>query len=166
MDMHTKFVINAPAQDAWQVLGRDFATIGQWASSIPSSHLEGELSVGAVRTCQSEGFGPFPGGDFKEELIQFDQDAMAFTYKGTEGMPWFMLSARNAWSVEPLGPEKCCVHSRASIVLVWWMRPLGPLLLAMMRGGMKDFGDDLTHQIEQGKPHPRKLAVLGVQGAS
>lgn len=58
MEVRAELVINAPAEDAWAVVGERFGEIGQWASAITESVMDGPSAVGQVRTCQVPGFGP------------------------------------------------------------------------------------------------------------
>jgi hypothetical protein len=49
-----------------------FGQIGEWASPSTSSCMEAEPTIGATRTCQIAGFGPFKAGTIKERLVRFD----------------------------------------------------------------------------------------------
>ena len=72
MEMRAEVVINAPGEDAWVVVGERFGDIGEWASAITESVVDGPPAVGRVRTCQVAGFGPIAAGVVKERLIEFD----------------------------------------------------------------------------------------------
>ncbi len=159
MEIHCTILIDAPATEAWSVLGEHFASIGDWAASITASSLDGALGVGATRTCSSKGFGPFPGGEFSEVLTHFDPKSMAFSYRAVTGMPWFVSRAQNRWTVEALRENQCCVHSRATLELLWWMRPLGPILQRMMRASLRGFTEELQYRVLHGSAHPRKLGT-------
>jgi len=56
MEMRAELVINAPAEDAWAVVGERFGEAGQWASAITESVMDGPSAAGQVRTCQVAGF--------------------------------------------------------------------------------------------------------------
>jgi hypothetical protein len=58
MEMRAELVINAPAEDAWVVVGERFGQIGEWASVITESVIDGPPAADRVRTCQVAGFGP------------------------------------------------------------------------------------------------------------
>ena len=49
MEMRAEVVINAPAADAWAVIGERFGEIGQWASAITESVMDGPPAVGRAR---------------------------------------------------------------------------------------------------------------------
>ncbi len=160
MEFETEILIQASAEAAWQVLGEQFGDIAQWSATLRSSSKKGELGVGCERTCEGVGFGPFPPGEVTETLTAFDDDAHRFTYKADAGLPWFVKQARNAWSVESVGPNECIVRSKATVELVWFLRPFGSLLPLLLAHDMEHFSDELRHRVETGKPHPRKLAML------
>lgn len=150
--------IAAPASAAWTVLGERFAHIGEWAAPITDSTLEGALGVGAVRTCHIAGFGPVRPGAIKERLVYFDPEAMRLTYEAVEGMPGFIRTAINRWSVEPAGEARCVVRTHATLtlrgpmaLLGWWLRRRTTADAALVL-------DELRHRVEHGAPHPRKAA--------
>jgi len=105
MEMRAELVINAPAQDAWVVVGERFGEIAEWASAITESVMDGPPAVGRVRTSQVAGFGPIGAGVIKERLIQFDPQARSLSYEAAAGMPWLIASAVSHWSVRA-GPGR------------------------------------------------------------
>lgn len=156
MDMHFSIELDAPASAAWRVLGEDFGDIAGWTSSLLSSGLDRERpEVGAVRTCASPGWGPFPAGEVTEELTRFERDAMTFTYAATSGLPPFVRAAQNRWTVEPTGPERCVVHSHATLELAWWAWPMVPFVRLSTRGPLRELTEELRHRVERGCAHPR-----------
>src|SRR5260370_16990800 len=60
MEMRAELVISAPAEDAWAVVGERFGEIGEWASAITKSVMDGQPAAGQVRTCPFAGLGPLP----------------------------------------------------------------------------------------------------------
>lgn len=160
IDMRTEIDLDAPASEAWQVLGEQFGAIGEWAVAIRSSSLDGDVAVGTVRTCEIGGFGPVGAGRITEELTELDADAMRFTYAARTGLPRMIQSAVNRWSVQSLGRERCRVRSHASIDVAWWALPLTPWIGWGMRLGVPRFVEELRHRVELGVAHPRKRAAL------
>jgi hypothetical protein len=108
MEMRAEVVINAPGEDAWVVVGERFGDIGEWASAITESVVDGPPAVGRVRTCQVAGFGPIAAGVIKERLIEFDPEARSLSYEAAAGMPWFIAGAVSRWSVHPRA--RWCLH--------------------------------------------------------
>ena len=83
---------NAPAQDAWVVVGERFGQISEWASAITQSVIDGQPAAGRMRTCQVAGFGPIAAGVITERLTGFDPDARSLSYEAAAGMPRFIAA--------------------------------------------------------------------------
>ncbi len=158
--------VHAPAADAWQVLGVGFGHICEWAGSLSHSELEGDLGVGATRSCTGAGFGPIPPSLVVEELVHYDPDAMEFSYVARGGLPWFMVDAHNAWSVHARGDDRCVVRFSATFHMVWWLRFLEPLLVRMMAKDLAKMDEEMVYRIEHGVPHPRVLAAQAAARAA
>ncbi len=148
MKINTEIQIHAPASSAWTVIGERFGEIAEWTSSLNSSSLSGELAVGTERYCDNPGWGPFPEGQTVERLTEFSPHERALTYEPTDGLPWFVTSAKNRWTVTPLGDEKCLVRSDATVELMFFLRPLGFIFTALLAGPMKTLLGELTTAIE------------------
>ena len=160
MEMHTEIIVEASAEDAWRVMGEGFGAIGDWLTLLEWSSLEGEIAVGAVRTC---GLG---GSKVATEVVTtFDPEAMRFSYRATSGLPWFMTHAENHWAIEALGPQRAVVKSHATMKLSPWLAWLGPLMRLTYKPMMKRVSEEIRHIIETGEPHPRKLAALAKRSA-
>ncbi|MCH6258986.1 SRPBCC family protein [Puniceicoccaceae bacterium K14] len=155
-----EFTVEASAEKAWSVLGEQYGDIGGFLSSMISTRLEGELGVGASRVCESAGFGPFPTMIVKEKLIKFDPKGYAFTYRAKKGLPVFIHSAQNAWTIEPKSDNRCVVRSRAEVDLAWWAKPLGIVLPSLMARDFRKVEEELKYRIEKDRPHPRKREIV------
>ncbi|MBL4685545.1 MAG: SRPBCC family protein [Nannocystaceae bacterium] len=153
--------LDVPAAEVWRVLGERFGNVGDYAAGVQSSSMDGEVGVGAVRTCTTQPFGPFAAAKITEELTEFDPAAMKFTYLAGGDLPRMIPTSKNRWSVEALGSERCRVQCHASVDLLWWALPLAQLLGWGIRSEVLRFGEDLRYRVENGTPHPRKLAALG-----
>jgi hypothetical protein len=156
--LEARVVINAPAAAAWAVLGERFADIGEWAAPITSSTLDRELGVGAIRTCQISRFGPLALGVVRERLIAFDPARMTLAYESLDGLPAFITSAINHLSIEDIDNGQCLVRSQANVALHGAAWLLGPLLKWRMQIAARRVFEELRHQVEHGRAHPRKLA--------
>jgi hypothetical protein len=152
--------IAAPAAAAWRVLGERFGQVGEWATPIIASSLDGEPAVGAVRTCRVSAFGPIAPGEVKERLVAFDAAAMSLAYEAAAGMPRFIASAVNRWSVQPLGEARCLVRSHATVELRGPMALLGFALTRRMEAEGARVLEELRHMVEHGRPHTRKVAAM------
>jgi hypothetical protein len=157
MEIRAKLVINAPAEDAWAVIGERFGEIGQWASAITDSVMDGPPAVGRVRTCRVAGFGPIAAGVIKERLTEFDPRARSLSYEAAAGMPWFIAGAASHWSVHAAPGSACTVRIHATLALRLAARPLGPALRWRMRADTRRALAELRHRIEAGHPGPADL---------
>lgn len=160
IETHMEVELDAPASAAWQILGEEFGDVGKWATGLLATSVDREVGVGAVRTCDIEGLGPFPAGRITEELLEFDPGNMRFTYAATSGMPAMFERAQNRWSIESVGPDRCRVRSHASIDVHWWALPFARWAGWSIQSGVRRFGEELRYRVEQGRAHPRKLATL------
>lgn len=143
----------ASAAEAWNVLGEGYGTMCEWDSHMASTTLEGELGVGAVRHCVSaQSFGPFKPGTIKERLIEFEPSERTFAYEAFSGLPSFILSARNRWTVEAVNDEKCTVRFDATLELRGLTRLMWPLMRRMMEKDLERWLEDLRFRVEEGKP--------------
>jgi hypothetical protein len=159
MELRAEIAIDAPARSAWALLGERFGDIGVWAAPITSSTLEGAPSAGACRVCHTARFGPFAPGVIEEELVLFDSYAMTLAYRAAAGLPRFISSAENRWSVHEVGERRCVVRAHAKVALRGLMRVFGFLLVWRLRSGATRTLEELKHYVEHGRPHPRKLAT-------
>jgi len=159
MKMRAELKISAPAQDAWVVVGERFGEIGEWASAITMSVMDGPPGPGQVRTCHVAGFGPIAPGLIRERLVRFDPGARSLSYQAAEGMPGFIVRAASRWSVHEEPGGTCLVRIDATLTLRPIARPLGPVLRWRMRAGTRRVLAELRHRVETGRPHPAKLAM-------
>jgi hypothetical protein len=157
-------IINAPAADVWGVIAHQFAAIGEWASSIPTSYAAPEVTppVGAAvgaRVCATgvRGF-----QDVREQFISYDEEAMRFAYQATAGLPWIVRRAENHWRVSSLDESHCRVEAQAVVDLRTVPGLLlAPLLSLQMNRLGRQTCEELKYYVENGRPHPRKAGSAG-----
>jgi hypothetical protein len=157
MEMRAEVAIDAPAEVAWAVIGERFGDIGEWASAITESVMDGPPAVGRVRTCQVTGFGPIAAGVIKERLTQFDPQARSLSYEAAAGMPWFIAGADSRWSVHAGPGSACTVRIHATLTLRPAARPLSPALRWQMRADTRRALAELRHRVETGHSAPASL---------
>ncbi|MEP7023054.1 MAG: SRPBCC family protein [Actinomycetota bacterium] len=160
MELRAELVVNAPAQDAWVVVGERFGEIGEWVSAITGSSMDGRAAAGQVRTCHIAGFGPIAPGVIKERLVGFDPEARSLSYEPIAGMPRFIVCAVSRWSVRDGPGSGCTVRIHATLTLRPAARPLGPVLRWRMRADTRRVLAELRHRVETGRPRPPELAAL------
>jgi hypothetical protein len=148
MQIETTTEINASADAVWHVFGERFEDISHWADGVVKSRLDGPVGQGAVRTCDIKQVGPIPAGQVTEELTVFEREARELTYVVRSGVPPMMESIVNAWTIEPLGPNRCRITSVATFHLKWWARPASVFLRFPMRRALRDFAGELRSHVE------------------
>lgn len=156
MKIRTKIKILAPADRAWEVIAGEFGDAAKWASTLESSSSKEKLGIGATRTCQTKGVGPFPSATIKEKLVDYDPKQLTFTYVVQSGLPSIFKSAQNSWSIEPINETSCFIHSNVFMEVSLWLRPLSWIFPLLLKRDLKNTFEELSYYIEQGKPHPRK----------
>lgn len=176
-ELSTDFVVAAPADAVWDVIGRRFDRIGEWATAIPASTAllppagtataqavtrlpVGQIIAGAPvagRVCTTGvRLVPWVTGT----LVAYDEANRTPTYEGS-GMPAFVTTARNTWTVTPLDERRCRVRMRARFVTRGLLGHLGRwAILAQVGRTSRYLADDLRRYVETGRPPPRKQRQL------
>ena len=154
-----ELVVAAPADAVWQVLGPGFVRIGEWATAIPASSalpaVTGLVDAPVAGRVCATGLRMVP--EVTETLIAYDEANRSLTYEAS-GMPAFVTTARNTWTVLPISGQRCLVRLDAQFdtrgvigALARW------LLLYQVGRTSRHLADDLRHYVEHGVPSPRKL---------
>jgi hypothetical protein len=176
-ELSTEFVVAAPADAVWNVIGRRFDRIGEWATAIPAStalppsartitvQATPQLPVGQIvagapvagRVCTT-GVRLVPR--VTETLVEYDETNRTLTYEAS-GMPAFVTTARNTWTVVALDERRCRVILRARFVARGLLGHLGRwVILAQVGRTSRYLADDLRHYVETGRPSARKQRQL------
>jgi hypothetical protein len=177
--------IAAPADAVWQVLGPGFARIGEWATAIPTSTAippAGTRSTGSGGGAGAAGDGvpadlaqaPVAGrvcatgfqvvAQVTETLVAYDEGTRTLTYEAS-GMPAFVTTARNTWTVAPLDEHRCSVTLDARFDTRGVLGALARWLLLLQVGrASRHLADDLRHYVEHGVPSRRKVRQLARRG--
>ena len=168
MKVSSETVIDASADRVWEIVGHQFARIGEWATAIPASRPVSQTPGAAEapvagRVCET-GLPMVPL--VEETIVAYDEAGRMLAYAGA-GLPRFVREARNQWSVIPLDERRARVRVEAIIEMRGLVRPLlaVPFRLWAARVGAKTL-DDLKHYVELGRPSARKQRQLVSSGAS
>jgi Polyketide cyclase / dehydrase and lipid transport len=163
MKISKQAIVNASAEDVWNVVAREFDRIDSWASAVPASHEAPDAAAPAGcrvsgRTCQTT-MRAFP--EVEERIVSYDEQGRTLTYEPVRGMPGFVAGARTTWQVVAIDDRRSQVGFTATVTT----RGLaGPLMALAMRVQMHRAGvhglDDLRHYVEHNKPSPRKQRQL------
>lgn len=154
-ELSTDLVVAAPADAVWDVVGRRFDRIGEWATAIPASTALRAPDTRTLtgRVCRT-GIRLVP--EVTETLVAYDEANRTLTYEAT-GMPGFVTTARNTWTVTALDPRRTKVSLRARFDTRGLLGLVGRwFILARVRRTSRHLADDLRHYVETGAPSPRK----------
>lgn len=174
MSMLTRqFTVEASADAVWDLVGRRFDRIGDWATAIPASTAIAATPSGraptrtpaptvmdapvAGRVCQT-GVRLLP--QVTETIVAYDDAARSLTYEAS-GLPTFVATARNTWIITPLD-ERC---TRITLYAQFDTRGLiGALarwvILIQVGHTSRHLAEDLRYYLEYGIPSPRKQKQL------
>jgi hypothetical protein len=147
-ELSTGFDVAAPADAVWEVVGRRFDRIGEWATAIRAS-----TAVPGGRVCTT-GVRLVPR--VTETLVAYDETNRTLTYEAS-GMPSFVTTVRNTWTVTPLDERRCHVTLKARFDTRGLRGLLGRwAILAQVGRTSRYLAEDLRHYVETGRPSPRK----------
>jgi hypothetical protein len=164
-------IIAAPADAVWDLVGRRFGRIGDWATAIPTStaigHTFDQTASSAVseiagapvagRVCQT-GIRLMP--QVTETIVAYDDATRTLTYQAS-GLPGFVAAARNTWTVTRLDERRTRVSLQAQFdtrglfgALARWA------ILIQVARTSRHLAEDLAYYLKHGTPSPPKQRQL------
>lgn len=159
--------INASADEVWKVFAHQFDEADQWISSVTRSYGtdRGEQFEGATTTGRVCEFKP-DGSGMKvfERFVAYDEAAktgrVRVDFIGPPRMlPMQSLSLDFSVSDDADGGSTAVWGFGAAI------KPLAKIMTPVLKMGMKkawsELAEELAYYVENGSPHPRKLAANG-----
>jgi carbon monoxide dehydrogenase subunit G len=161
MKFSKKIVINAPAEQVWNVLGRDFENISKWATLVSNSEINTEAQVVnnspvGGRLCNTS------IGKISEEFTEYDDHNMSFSFKGviTSIMFTSVISSNKVTAIDENTSE---VTATPHIELTFLGTLMSPLIKLQLSKAVSGGLEDLKYYVENGKPSPSKLAAMQKQ---
>ncbi|MEM6436919.1 MAG: SRPBCC family protein [Cyanobacteria bacterium P01_D01_bin.115] len=155
VEVEKSTIINVPVERLWKVSADEFEHIDRWDGNVKTSHPSSDAIVNAPvegRVCNLYG-----GGRTVERFVELDDSKYTFVYEITEGLPGFVISARNTWIHEAIAGNKTQLTMR---VVMRVKGLLGRIMQCPMKLQMgkvlSNAQEELKHYIETGQPHPRK----------
>lgn len=159
LTIETSTTIQAPVERVWKITALEFEHIDRWDGNVKESRAFGSAAANAPvggRVCNMYG-----GGTTKEKIVEFDEVNRSFAYEITEGLPGFVLTARNTWTHEAIAGGHTKLTMRIDMQLGGIM---GIIMQTPIRFQMgKVLGkaqEELKHFIETERVHPRKSSKL------
>ncbi len=165
MELTISKQIDASLEQVWDIIGPNYISAGDWASSVyVSGARPGTPKVAhapaAGRICETS------LGSFTETIEAYDEARHVVSYSATGAkMPGFMKGLRNTWTLTPSGNgTKASMTLRADIafpmnILMGWMMKM------QFKKALTETIDDLKVYAETGRPSPRKIKADASQKA-
>jgi len=157
--------IDADSDRVWDVLALQFHDAHKWASSVDHSEAaeghEGACEVpweASGRRCETS------LGQVYETMLHFDADKRTFGYDANlASAPFFVKQIVNNWHVQdgPDGSTEVTMKLEGTLLPVF-SQLMGPAMKKQFNGFLTEATEELKYYIEEGRPHPRKLAKLAV----
>lgn len=146
--------INSSIEKAWQILGHDFAHPYKWASSVNHSEGQGEPIASIEcneRACKTT------VGNIREKLTTFSDEDFRLAYDITEGLPVFIQTGKNAWSLQQITSQKSLLKVEMEFRFKAWASILAPMMKWKMDQMAQEVVEEFAYYAENGQPHPRKI---------
>ncbi|MFT7622748.1 MAG: hypothetical protein ACI9WU_001923 [Myxococcota bacterium] len=141
--IRTSVDLAANADDAWRVFGEGFGEWAQWAPGIDKSTLQGPLVEGATRINETPTL-----GKVAQRLSRYQPDARALAYDMSSGLPPFLDSVHNDWSIEAVGADHCRLSGAARFVLKAAAAPKKPQIEVKMTQALDSFAAAFRETVE------------------
>ena len=159
MVIKKEITISKSVDDVWEVLGNQFGEIHIWASLIHHSEVSGEskfdgvsYSIRSTDTTQ---------GATKQELTSFDPASYSLSYAAISGMPFFIKNVNATWALTELNENSTKLNLNLVVETAGIMGViLGPVAKLKLGKLGDELLDDFKYYVENGKPHPRKVAAM------
>ena len=162
MKLIQEIVIDKPIEEVWEILAIKFDRAADWMSVIPKSveKIEGEKIEGAPMTGRICDLSTKPNGpQVDETILSYDEKTHDMKVRVVPvGGKVPVVQNEIVFSARDLGDGKTRVIWDSNIEL----KPIGKILYPVLKAGLnKGFNDQLEELkffVENGQPHPRKVA--------
>jgi carbon monoxide dehydrogenase subunit G len=169
MKLNRKTTVNRDAQKVWKVLAHDFDKAGEWMSAVPKSHkiIEGDSvedspMVGRVCELSTKADGPFAD----ERITYYNEENMELHIRVVPKNGKIPVKENNVvMKVKSVGVGQSEVSWSSDIDLKTVGKVLYPMLKMGLTKAFNELLEELKYFVEEGKPHPRKLAKINNQAA-
>lgn len=157
MKIQKELSIAKPIDEVWEVLGNQFGEIDKWASIISKSEVSGPAKIDGVdysiRTTMT------PNGETKQELTGFNAINHMISYKSISGTPAIIKEVKAKWTLKSSSDNS----THLTLDFNAEMKGIGHLIAPIAKIKLGKVGDELLEDfkfyVENGKPHPRKVAI-------
>jgi hypothetical protein len=153
-----ELIIEKNIDEVWQVLGNQFAEVNIWSSNFKSSKPGGEPKLPGLdylhRATTTE------KGENFQELDEFDPVNYSLSYHVSRGVPGIAKSALGEWNLTQIENDQ----TRLNVHFILETKGLlgfilSPVISKKVGKSSAEIAEELKYYMENGKPHPRKLAA-------
>ncbi len=154
--------INVSAEKLWEIIGPGFGDAYVWATTVDHSTTSGKAEFeGATCSARSCDLSASGFDKIEEKITKYNVQDRSFAYDVTEGLPGFVASASNDWTVISVG------HNQSKLIMKADFRVQG-FMGSIMKGMMEKKMDkllavvlnDLKVYAETGMPSESKQARI------
>lgn len=149
--------IDAPADAVWDVLGRQFVDIDQWATFVKSSRPIERSEVPADITAARNS--PVPGREtmtkvrIVEVITAYSDADHSLTFHGV-GLPKIVTLVKDKQSVRSDSATSCTVTFDVTMEFLGPFAIFGPVMKKRMTKQFGEVLDDLKKHVESALTHP------------
>ena len=158
MEIKKNTTINKPIDDVWEVLGNQFGEISNWASVISESKVYGAPKLDGLSYSQRET--NTTQGITVQEMTSFNPKQYSLSYKAVSGTPFFIKNTNAKWFLSKRNEGSTQMNMSIDIetkgILGFLLTPIVKIKLGKLADVLVG---DLKYFLENGNPHPRKIAA-------
>lgn len=152
-------LIEKPITDIWDVLGNQFTQPHIWAVNFKTSEPGGEPKLSGLtylhRATTTE------NGVNWQELDSFDPDDYRLTYHVSKGIPSIASRALGDWRLEKVTDSRTQMTVRFTLETKGLLGlVMSPIISKKVGAASTELAEEFKYYLENGKPHPRKIADI------
>lgn len=169
MSKQPRIVIDASAQQIWDVLVGDFVNLQKWMASIDRSTPMAGTPIPGAPMVGREAHISVNDAIMSDKIVGIDQSEWTLhldtDLKGIKGFSP-IKGFKNSVYIKPMGPDQCDVTWTVEPKVVWYLMPMYFVFKKALFSGFMRSLEELKHIVETGKPHPRKVAKFEQAGVA
>lgn len=158
MKIEKEIIVDKSIDNAWQVLGPQFAEAHKWASPVNHSEPKGVGINGS--TCSERSCDTTMGG-LKEKILKYSEQDYLLSFHAYQGMPSVVKEAISTWKLNKLGSDKTklnvCFDIKLGGMMGFFMQPMMKMMMSKMGTTLIH---DFKYYVENGKPSETKIKAV------
>jgi hypothetical protein len=156
-----ELIIEASIEDAWEIMGNQFAEPHIWSTNFITSEPGGNPKLKGLaylhRATTTE------NGDNWQELDAFNPANHSLSYHISKGVPPIAKSAIGHWKLTKI------TDNRTQLNVDFFLETKGllgfimsPIVSKKVGRSSDELMEEFKYYVENGKPHPRKLEAINM----